>query len=173
MDTKWKNRKNAISFIVFLLGVSLTMGSLAGILRDKPAEVRLWQTERLFEEDYQQNYRFQDYITGRFWSFLTMAVGGDLERSWSYDGDVYWDGYYYSSYDGGPLSEGVWTDDWQAYQDNLEAMNDTYDEMADTYEGMEQEWERIREENAHNEAETYRQGMESYREEMEALREEI
>ena len=37
------------------------------------------------------------------------------------------------------MSEGVWTDDWQAYQDNLEAMNDTYDEMADTYEGMEQE----------------------------------
>ncbi len=173
MDTKWKNRKNAISFIVFLLGVSLTLGGLAGILRDKPAGVRLWQTERLFEGDYQLNYRFQDYITGRFWSFLTMAVGGDLERSWSYDGDVYWDGYYYGSYDGGPLSEGVWTDDWQAYQDNLEAMNDTYDEMTDTYEGMEQEWERIREENARDEAETYRQGMESYREEMEALREEI
>ena len=172
MDTKWKNRKNAISFIVFLFGVSLTMGSLAGILRDKPAGVRLWQTERLFEGDYQQNYRFQDYITGRFWSFLTMAVGGDLERSWGYDGDVYWDGYYYSGYDGGPLSEGGWTDEWQAYQDNLEAMNDTYDEMTDTYEEMEQEWERIQEENAHDEAETYRQGMESYREEMEALREE-
>ena len=173
MDTKWKNRKNAISFIVFLLGVSLTMGSLAGILRDKPAGVRLWQTERLFEGDYQQNYRFQDYITGRFWSFLTMAVGGDLERSWGYDGDVYWDGYYYSGYDGGTLSEGVLTDDWQAYQDNLEAMRGAYDEMTDTYEEMEREWERIREENAHDEAENYRQGMESYREEMEALREEI
>ena len=36
MDTKWKNRKKAISFMIFFLGVSLAIGGFMGVLKDKP-----------------------------------------------------------------------------------------------------------------------------------------
>ncbi len=65
MDTKWKNRKNVISFLVFFLGVSLTLGSLAGILGKKPASVPVWELDRLLEDDYQENARFREYVAGR------------------------------------------------------------------------------------------------------------
>ena len=60
MDTKWKNRKNAISTIIFVIGVSLTLGGMAGILKDKPDDVRFWQVDKLLRREYQQNYQFQD-----------------------------------------------------------------------------------------------------------------
>ena len=165
MDTKWKRRKNAVSFMMFVLGASLTLGGAAGILKDKPGRVHLWQVDKLFEGDYQQNYRFQEYITGRFWNFLTMAVGGDLKTSWRYEGGAYWDGYYYKSYVG-DYEEGSWDSGWESYQDNLEAMQDTYDDM-------EEEWERLQEEGAYEEAEVYREEMQAYREEIESYREEM
>ena len=64
--------------MVFVLGVSLTLGGVAGIFKNKPGSVNVWQVDKLLGRDYQQSYRFQDYITGRFWDFLTMAVGGSL-----------------------------------------------------------------------------------------------
>ena len=53
MDTKWKKRKKIVSFIMFFLGVSLSLGSFAEILRLKPAGVRIWQLDRMLEDDYQ------------------------------------------------------------------------------------------------------------------------
>ena len=102
MDTKWKNSKKIISFLVFFLGVSLALGSLAGILGKKPASAHIWELDRLLEDDYQENARFRDYVAGRLEDFLIMATGEEgLWGIWGYE-----DGTYYGSgcggrYDGG------------------------------------------------------------------------
>ena len=62
MDTKWKSRKNAISTLFFVLGASLLLGGMAGIMKYKPGSVRLWQVNELFSGDYQNNYRFQEAV---------------------------------------------------------------------------------------------------------------
>ncbi len=77
MDTKWKNRKKAISFILFFLGISLALGSMADILRGKPAGVHFWQADQLLEDDYQESSQFRSYIASRLENFLIMATGGD------------------------------------------------------------------------------------------------
>ncbi len=161
MDTKWKNRKNAISFIIFALGVSMAFGGMADILKNKPSRVGIWQVDELFEEDYQQNYRFQEYITGCFWNFLAMAVGGDLQTSWGYG----MDGDYYCTYYGDEMIGG-WNDEWEAYQDNL-------DDMQDIYEDMEEEWERLLQEGAYEEASAYREEIDAYQKEMEDFQREV
>ena len=92
MDTKWKKRKKIISFIMFFLGVSLSLGSFAEILRLKPAGVRIWQLDRMLEDDYQESRRFREYVERRLEDFLLMAAGGDgLWGIWGYDGYLYED----------------------------------------------------------------------------------
>ncbi len=158
MDTKWKNRKNAISIIIFVIGVSLTLGGMVGILKDKPDDVRFWQVDKLLRREYQQNYQFQDYITGRFWNFLAMAVGDSFEKSWRYGTDD----YYYGNYAG----DDTWNYDWELYQDNL-------DEMLDTYQMMEGEWEALYQGGAYEEAEEFFEEMELYREKIERFQSEM
>ena len=109
MDTKWKNRKKAISFILFFLGISLALGSMADILRGKPAGVHFWQADQLLEDDYQESSQFRSYIASRLENFLIMATGGDgLGGIWGYNNGTYYGGdydgsYYYGNYydDGG------------------------------------------------------------------------
>ncbi len=92
MDTKWKKRKKIVSFIMFFLGVSLSLGSFAEILRLKPAGVRIWQLDRMLEDDYQESRRFREYVERRLEDFLLMAAGGDgLWGIWGYDGYLYED----------------------------------------------------------------------------------
>ena len=104
MDTKWKKSKKIISFIIFFLGVTLTLDGITGILRYKPFNVPVWQVETLLEEDYQQSERFRQYIANRLENFLIMATGGDgLGGIWGYDNGRYYGGgydggYYYGDY---------------------------------------------------------------------------
>ncbi len=101
MDTKWKNRKKGISFIIFVLGVTLTLGSAAQIFRDKPSGVKIWQLNKMLEDDYQTTGKFRKYIANRLEIFLIMATGGrGLENQWlyyNYGGypDVYGDSWYF------------------------------------------------------------------------------
>jgi len=59
LDTKWKSIKRIFSFLVFFLGVSLTLGNLSSI----PALLRgtLWTPEAQ-TDDYQQSKDFRWYI---------------------------------------------------------------------------------------------------------------
>ena len=75
MDTKWKNRKKIVSFLVFFLGVSLALGGLADILRKKPFGTRLWQLGRILEDDYQQSAGFRGCVSDRLAELLVMATG--------------------------------------------------------------------------------------------------
>ncbi len=111
MDTKWKNRKRGISLLIFFLGVSLTLGGLTDILRTKPAGAKLWQVDRILEDDYQQSVRFRGYIASRLESFLIMACGGNgLGGIWGYNNGTYYSGgydgnWYYGDYAGDSFEE--------------------------------------------------------------------
>ena len=99
MDTKWKNRKKIISFLIFVLGVSMTLGGLTDILRTKPSGAKLWQVDRILEDDYQQNVRFRGYIANRLENFLIMATGGKgLGGIGGYNNGTYYGGGYDGSY---------------------------------------------------------------------------
>lgn len=95
MDTKWKSIKRVLSFLIFFLGVSLTLWNACGLLR------RMWdggfsyKKAKLLGEDYQQGWRFQDYITGRLEGFLSIAVNG-YPAGWDYYD--YYDYYGWDSY---------------------------------------------------------------------------
>ncbi len=174
MDTKWKNRKKAISFLIFFLGVSLTLGGLAGIIKNKPGRIRLWQADQLFEGDYQQSYRFQEYITGRFWSLLSMATGYNLESICGYNGY----GSYYRSFGG--YEDNDWSDqlyvyeeELEIYRENLENMQDNYEDMLETLEEMQEGGSGGDAENYSWEVENYRAEIEAYKDEMEAYRAEM
>ena len=110
MDTKWKKRKKIVSFIMFFLGVSLSLGSFAEILRLKPAGVRIWQLDRMLEDDYQESRRFREYVERRLEDFLLMAAGGDgLWGIWGYEDGTYYgggyDGYLYEDF--GPHTQNL------------------------------------------------------------------
>ena len=77
MDTKWKNRKKAISFMVFFLGVSLTLGSAVEIWKNKPYGVKIYEPGKIFEKDYRNSAKFREYVANRLNNFLVMAAGGD------------------------------------------------------------------------------------------------
>ena len=88
---------------MFFLGVSLSLGSFAEILRLKPASVRIWQLDRMLEDDYQESRRFREYVERRLEDFLLMAAGGDgLWGIWGYDDGTYYgggyDGYLYEDF---------------------------------------------------------------------------
>ncbi len=191
MDTKWKNRKKAISFLLFFLGVSLTLGSLAEILRRKPAGVHIWELDRLLEDDYQESARFRAYVAGRLEDFLIMATGG--EGLWGIRG--YEDGTCYGSgkwYDGGYgygdsgfLSEAVRADllEEQAefsVEDSGSASGMSAEELADWLESLREMQEGYQElldamDNAEDSAsmEAFRSGLEVYRAEMGHLMEAL
>ena len=191
MDTKWKNRKKAISFLLFFLGVSLTLGSLADILRRKPAGVHIWELDRLLEDDYQESARFRAYVAGRLEDFLIMATGG--EGLWGIRG--YEDDACYGSgkwYDGGYgygasgfLSEAVRADllEEQAefsVGDSGSASGMSAEELADWLESLREMQEGYQElldamDNAEDSAsmEAFRSGLEVYRAEMGHLMEAL
>ncbi len=83
MDTKWKNIKNVLSFTVFFLGVSLTLWNTSGLLQRMPNEMSLWTSGELFDNDYQQSWSFQNYISNRLEDFLSIAVNG-CPGGWNY-----------------------------------------------------------------------------------------
>jgi signal transduction histidine kinase len=103
LDTKWKNIKKALGFIIFFLGVSLTIWNgtqLPERLQSRPAS---WAPEKLFSEDYQHSQRFRNHISNRLELFLTIAAGG-APSGWIYDngwrfysGDTFYDDRYYDS----------------------------------------------------------------------------
>ena len=73
MDTKWKNRKKGISFIIFFAGASLTLGGGIELAQKLPGS--FWRhPDKVLQDDYQQSYRFRDYISGRLEAFLAMAT---------------------------------------------------------------------------------------------------
>ena len=95
MDTKWKNRKKIISFLIFFLGAGLTLGSAADILRHKPSGTPVWQLDRLLENDYQETWNFRAYIADRLENLLIMATGGSgLWGVWGCDNGTYYGDYY-------------------------------------------------------------------------------
>nr|WP_300568305.1 HAMP domain-containing sensor histidine kinase [uncultured Acetatifactor sp.] len=175
MDTKWKNRKKAISFLLFFLGVSLTLGSLAEILRRKPASVHIWELDRLLEDDYQESARFRAYVAGRLEDFLIMATGG--EGLWGIRG--YEDGA------SGFLSEAVRADFLEeqaefSVGDSGSASGMSAEELADWLESLREMQEGYQElldamDNAEDSAsmEAFRSGLEVYRAEMGHLMEAL
>lgn len=175
MDTKWKNRKNAVSFMIFGLGASLALGGFSGILGDKPGSVRLWQVDKILEDDYQLSGRFRDYISGRLENFLVMACGGDLRRSWGYDGSGYYGDYggdYYGAY-GWDYFDG--TDDLEALREgNLYAL-ETAQELWDYYNASLEELKELEEMRANGSVDgtEYEQREQALREELEIYSREL
>ena len=54
MDTKWKNRKSVVSFMVFVLGVSLVLGNAIYFLQNWSHRLSPGQLGKMLEgEDYQ------------------------------------------------------------------------------------------------------------------------
>ncbi len=191
MDTKWKNRKKAISFLLFFLGVSLTLGSLAEILRRKPAGVHIWELDRLLEDDYQESARFRAYVAGRLEDFLIMATGGEglwgirgYEDDACYGSGKWYDGGYGYG-DSGFLSEAVRADllEEQAefsVEDSGSASGMSAEELADWLESLREMQEGCQElldamDNAEDSAsmEAFRSGLEVYRAEMGHLMEAL
>lgn len=89
MDTKWKSIKRALSFLIFFLGVSLTLWNLSGLLRRMPERISAWKSGELLANDYQQSWEFQNHITNRLESFLSIAVNG-CPSGWDYYCDYGW-----------------------------------------------------------------------------------
>ncbi len=112
MDTKWKNRKNAISFLIFFIGVSLVLGNAINILQDLSGETIPQYVKQVLSDDYQQSRPFRSYVANRLENFLAMAT-----NSFGYSN--YFDyGYYY---------------------DYGTAYCDTTDVFEDIWEGIEQQ----------------------------------
>jgi len=89
LDTKWKNRKKAVSFILFFAGATLTLGSVVNMWRNKPGGTRIPQ---MFEQDYQKSREFRSYMATRLDNFLIMASGGSGLRDFYYDNGYIYDG---------------------------------------------------------------------------------
>ncbi|MDE6973367.1 MAG: HAMP domain-containing histidine kinase [Lachnospiraceae bacterium] len=65
--------------------------------------MRIWQLDRMLEDDYQESRRFREYVERRLEDFLLMAAGGDgLWGIWGYDDGTYYgggyDGYLYEDF---------------------------------------------------------------------------
>ena len=180
MDTKWKKRKKIISFIMFFLGVSLSLGGFAEILRLKPASVRIWQLDRMLEDDYQESRRFREYVERRLEDFLLMAAGGDgLWGIWGYDDGTYYgggyDGYLYEDFgyggwnlptqavegdllDAETMEPAISADEIEQYLRDFAHMQEGYLALLDAMDGM----ETGQLEGFQSELEMYQEEMESY-----------
>ena len=136
MDTKWKNRKNVISFVVFFLGVSLVLENGISILKNMPGGMLSPELDSVLEEDYQRSRRFQEYICGRLELFLSMAansLGSSVEEGYYYDyydeyGDILRDFGYGEEYSdpeleqqvmpgeaGGGYADDAWESQWNEW----------------------------------------------------------
>lgn len=91
MDTKWKSIKRIFSFLVFFLGVSLTLGNLSSI----PALLRgtLWTPEAQ-TDDYQQSKDFRWYIENCLENFLSIAINGCPAHGSYYGSDSFEEAYW-------------------------------------------------------------------------------
>ena len=185
MDTKWKNRKKAISFMIFFLGVSLAIGGFAGILKNKPGSVRFWQVGKLLEDDYQRSGRFRSYIAGRLENLLIMASGGALGSVstygdgtsytfYNYGGYEWYDGFRYYE-DGGYDDDAQW--EWENYryaqEQYIDSLSETLDgigEMWDVYSNILAGLTAESGENAGKELESLREEIGAFREELESYR---
>ncbi|MDE7252653.1 MAG: HAMP domain-containing histidine kinase [Acetatifactor sp.] len=75
----------ALSFLIFFVGVSLTLYHMSGLLRCIPDGISSWTSGKLLEDDYQQSWEFQNYMTNRLESFLSIAING-YPAGWDYYG---------------------------------------------------------------------------------------
>lgn len=82
MDTKWKSIRKVISFVIFFLGVTLTLWNLSGMLRRMPDKL----FSGAWEADYQQSRNFRQYISDRLENFLSIAING-CPTYWGYYND--------------------------------------------------------------------------------------
>lgn len=96
MDTKLKKCKIIVSFIVFVLGVSLLLnGVVKGI---NVTQEGSWneQLSMAFEDDYQNTGEFRWYISDSLEDFLAMAAGAPIGQHWSREsGNNYYESYVY------------------------------------------------------------------------------
>ncbi len=83
MDTKWKSIRKVVSFIVFFLGVTLTLWNLPGMFQRMPGKLFSGTGAAAFEEDYQQGRSFRQYISNCLENFLSIAING-CPTYWSY-----------------------------------------------------------------------------------------
>lgn len=94
MDTKLKKCKVIVSFMAFVLGMSLLLnGIVKGV---NISYMRTWkeQIALVGERDYQNTEDFRRHISQTLGSFLAMASGGPLSQSWGwYEGDNYYESY--------------------------------------------------------------------------------
>ena len=111
MDTKWKNRKNTVSFLIFFLGISLMAAGLGGIWRDKPSDRKLQELPLIVEENYQHSSRFREYISGVLETFLAIEAGRDSR--WTYGLGWNYDVYYEADMEVTEAVEGVLMQQYQ------------------------------------------------------------
>ncbi len=158
MDIKWKNKKKTISFLILFLGISLSLGNLVGILREKPSNARFWQLDRLLEDDYQESGRFREYVENRLWKCLVMATGGEgLWDTWGYEDGAYYDGSYEEFYFPLEAVEGIAPDELTEYLDSFASMQENYLDLLEIMEELdEDQWTGFQ-----SELEIYQEEMES------------
>ena len=89
MDTKWKNRKKGISFMIFFAGASLTLGGTVSLLQNLPGDFSWKYPDRALQDDYQQSSHFRGYISGRLETFLAMATDCFGSHYYGYDWGTY------------------------------------------------------------------------------------
>ena len=177
MDTKWKKSKKIISFVIFFLGVCLTLEGLTGLLRYNPHGIRISQIDKLLEDDYQQSDRFRSYISNRLECFLIMATGGqNLWDIWRYGSDVYYgEGYDYEGYIESIFNE-IYEDGYSETAEWNISPDDLYNYLKDLYEFQNNYLEIIdslSDMKAPEELESYRDNMESYRDSLESYLENL
>ena len=177
MDTKWKKSKKIISFVIFFLGVCLTLEGLTGLLRYNPHGIRISQIDNLLEDDYQQSDRFRSYISNRLECFLIMATGGqNLWDIWRYGSDVYYgEGYDYEGYIESIFNE-IYEDGYSETAEWNISPDDLYDYLKDLYEFQNNYLEIIdslSDMKSPKELESYRDNMESYRDSLESYLENL
>lgn len=120
MDTKWKNRKKGISFMIFFAGVSLTLSGTVSLLQNLPGDFSWRHPARALQDDYQQNWRFRGYISDRLEAFLAMATDS-------------FSGHYYGYYGGGDyFAPGVYVE--QATEGTASFVPDIPWELQEIYE---------------------------------------
>lgn len=96
MDIKSKKWKSVVSYVLFVLGVSLLIGSVIFVLNRyhyEGGKVVLDLSEA-FEEDYQNTDDFRREAADNLEIFLAMATGGPVHQRWNG-----YNNYYRSYYD--------------------------------------------------------------------------
>lgn len=165
MDTKWKNIRNVLCFIIFFLGVSLTLGNLSGLLRRMPGKLSDWTSSKLLEDDYQRSDDFRQHITNCLENFLSIAINGrpagwnyydavdayyaELENYWNniaVAGDLQVTEYAGSSY-WKDWDEEDWEEDWEEYWEDWEEYWEEQEEYWDSKTLTEEQKMRIARQN--------------------------